>query len=449
MITTKQTARLPQRAQIVRWIAAAMLPIAVVACSTETLLKAEHPDQIEPAGLSTSLQGASALYAGAIGDFTVALDGSATGEGGYGQVLTTGYMTDEFDFGGTPPEIRQFDLRSLLESNTLSEATYIGLHSAREAAVRAAGVFKAIAPTDPRGGEMKALEAMLIVLMGEDYCSGAPISTTTPTLTYGPPLTTVQAMTLAASTADAALALAGSDAQVKNLAAVTKARAQLDMGQYAAAAATVAAVPTSFVYYVKHGTATERQKSIDFTYGYNTHAFLVSNKEGINGLDFATAKDPRLPVEGSGAPSDFDLVTPMYFFAKYNSLDHAVVVSSGVEARLIEAEAALNASNTALWLSKLTEARVPYGMAAPADPGSAAGRVDLMFRERAFAMFATAHRMGDLRRLVRQYGRGPETVWPTGAYQKNGLTRGTDQNMPVPMTEKNNPSFTGCINRGA
>jgi len=40
-------------------------------------------------------------------------------------------------------------------------------------------------------------------------------------------------------------------------------------------------------------------------------------------------------------------------------------------------------------------------------------------------------------------------VWPTGAYQKNGLTRGTDQNMPVPMTEKNNPSFTGCINRGA
>jgi hypothetical protein len=290
---------------------------------------------------------------------------------------------------------------------------------------------------------------MLIVLMGENYCSGAPISTTTPTLTYGPSLTTVQALTLAVSTADAALALAGANAQVKSLAAVTKARAQLDLGQHAAAAATVAAVPTSFVYYVKHGTATERQKSITFTYGYNTHAFLVSNKEGINGLDFATAKDPRLPVDGSGAPSDFDFVTPMYFFAKYNSQDHAVVVSSGVEARLIEAEAALNASNPALWLSKLTEARVPYSMAAPADPGTAAERVDLMFRERAFAMFATAHRMGDLRRLVRQYGRDPAKVWPTGAYHKNGLTRGTDQNMVVPATEKNNPNFTACINRGA
>ena len=114
-----------------------------------------------------------------------------------------------------------------------------------------------------------------------------------------------------------------------------------------------------------------------------------------------------------------------------------------------EAEAALNASNPALWLSKLTEARAPYSMTAPVDPGTAAGRVDLMFRERAFAMFATSHRMGDLRRLVRQYGRDPEKVWPSGAYHKNGLTRGIDQNMVVPATEKNNPNFTACINRGA
>ena len=181
MITTQKTARLPKRAQVMRWMAAAMLPIAVVACSTEELLKANYPDQIEPAGLSTSLQGASALYAGAIGDFTGAFSGSAAG--GFGQVMTTGFMTDEFAFGGTPPEIRQFDLRSVDASNGLGASTYNGLHSAREAAVRAAGVFKAIAPTDPRGGEMKALEAMLIVLMGENYCSGAPISTTTPTLT--------------------------------------------------------------------------------------------------------------------------------------------------------------------------------------------------------------------------------------------------------------------------
>jgi hypothetical protein len=135
VITTQKTARLPKRAQVMRWMAAAMLPIAVVACSTEELLKANYPDQISPDGLSTSLQGASALYAGAIGDFTVAFSGSAAG--GFGQVMTTGYMTDEFAFGGTPPEIRQFDLRSIDASNGLGASTYNSLHSAREAAVRA------------------------------------------------------------------------------------------------------------------------------------------------------------------------------------------------------------------------------------------------------------------------------------------------------------------------
>jgi hypothetical protein len=71
-----------------------------------------------------------------------------------------------------------------------------------------------------------------------------------------------------------------------------------------------------------------------------------------------------------------------------------------------------------------------------------------MFRERAFWLFGTGHRLGDLRRLVRQYGRGSETVFPTGNYFKGGLY-GTDVNIPVPFEERNNPNFTGCLDRGA
>ena len=72
-----------------------------------------------------------------------------------------------------------------------------------------------------------------------------------------------------------------------------------------------------------------------------------------------------------------------------------------------------------------------------------------MFRERAFALFASGHRLGDLRRLVRQYGRGAESVYPTGAYHKDGLQLGTDLQFIIPLTEKNNPNFTGCIDRNA
>ena len=147
--------------------------------------------------------------------------------------------------------------------------------------------------------------------------------------------------------------------------------------------------------------------------------------------------------------SRFDGRTPRYYFKKYNSFGHAVTLASGVEARLIEAEAALQANNAGLWIQKLNDARGPFSMGSLVDPGTATERVDLMFRERAFALFATAHRVGDLRRLVRQYSRPSESVFPTGPYHKDNLTRGPDVNIVVPISEKNNPKFTGCASRGA
>jgi hypothetical protein len=420
----------------------------IAACSIDRILEADRPDQIDPSQLSGNLQGAGALFSGALGDFTVALDGGAGGGAGLGQVMATGFLSDEFRFGGTPPELREMDLRNVRESNGAWLQTYIDLHRARESAERAATALKAVAPSDTRIGQILALQAALIVMQGENYCSGAPISTTQPELTYGDALTTDQILTQSIAKSDAALAAAGSSAAVRNLASVLKGRAQLDLGQFAAAATTVASVPTTFEYRVSHGLATGRQQSFTWSYMYNTQAFLVADREGTNGLNFATAGDPRVPIDGDGAPSNFDQVTPRYYFRKYNVQNHSVVVASGVEARLIEAEAALRAGNTALWLSKLTDAR-PSAMGAPTDPGTATARIDLMFRERAFALFATAHRVGDLRRLVRQYSRGAETVWPTGAYHKDNLTRGSDVNIVVPISEKNNPKFTGCLNRGA
>jgi hypothetical protein len=97
-----------------------------------------------------------------------------------------------------------------------------------------------------------------------------------------------------------------------------------------------------------------------------------------------------------------------------------------------------------------------------ADPGTAAAREDLLFRERAFWLFATAHRLGDMRRLVRQYGRAPATVFPSGSYSSNGRLSvyGTDVDFPIPIQEGNNgaaPSVSpeapaelkGCLDRNA
>jgi hypothetical protein len=127
-------------------------------------------------------------------------------------------------------------------------------------------------------------------------------------------------------------------------------------------------------------------------------------------------------------------------------------LADGVEARLIEAENQLRLGNTANWLSILNALRTTVsGLAPLSDPGTPVARENLHFKERAFWLFATAHRLGDLRRLVRQYGRSPDTVFPIGSYFKGGAY-GNDQSLPIPFEETNNPQFTvtaDCQNRTA
>jgi hypothetical protein len=135
------------------------------------------------------------------------------------------------------------------------------------------------------------------------------------------------------------------------------------------------------------------------------------------------------------------------------------VLADGLEARLIAAEVELSKNNTVGWLDSLNSLRAGNGLAASdaaraagltplADPGTAAARVDLMFSERAFWLFATGHRLGDLRRLIRQYGRPANSVFPTGPFHKGG-NYGGDVNFPVPQAEQNNPNFHGCLDRNA
>ena len=167
----------------------------------------------------------------------------------------------------------------------------------------------------------------------------------------------------------------------------------------------------------------------------------MSDHEGTNGLDFASAADPRVPVTAP-RPSRNDGVTPMVVALKYPTIDAPIPMVTGVEARLIEAEAALQANDVATWLQKLNDARATEPDLTPlTDPGDQTSRVDVTFRERAFWMYLTAHRLGDLRRLVRQYGRGKEAVYPTGAYHKQSLTRGTQATLIVPQPEENNSNY--------
>jgi hypothetical protein len=130
----------------------------------------------------------------------------------------------------------------------------------------------------------------------------------------------------------------------------------------------------------------------------------------------------------------------------------SVAVTSGLDARLIEAEAALAAGQPATMMTILNTLRgqrfqlgtVQSPVMAPlADPGTAAGRIDLLFREKAFWTFTRGQRLEDMRRLVRYYGRAVSSVYPEGAHYRGG-NYGTDVTLLVPQEEQNNPNFKGC-----
>ena len=119
---------------------------------------------------------------------------------------------------------------------------------------------------------------------------------------------------------------------------------------------------------------------------------------------------------------------------------------------MIEAEAALRAQNAASALTILNAARATVtGLAPLTDAGTADARINQLFRERAFWLFGRGYRLGDMRRLVRQYNRAPTSVFPVGAWHKGG-NYGSDMNFPVPQAEQNNPNVPAgqsCLDRNA
>jgi hypothetical protein len=331
--------------------------------------------------------------------------------------------------------------------------------------------------------ELAGIAAIVYSLFGEAYCSGVPFSVLNPEgqFVFGGRETTEQVFQRAVTTADRAIAADSASSNNRNLARVAKGRALLNLNQPALAAAAVAGIPTSYVYRVFHSENSAREQNGVFVFNTISRRVSMADSEGGVGLPYRsafTAGDPRTPWVrfGGGSGIGFDRSTPLFSQRKYPTRSAATVVASGVEARMIEAEAALAAGDIPTFLDKLNEPRasaiallraqitdyqlnypnITADLPALTDPGAQAARVDLLFRERAFWMYLTGHRMGDMRRLVRQYGRAQSTVFPSGAYHKNvqGGQYGSDVNFPLTIDERNNPELAGipsnqslCLNR--
>ena len=461
-IARAPSARLRRALHIASLLVLAAGAAMSTSCKASEFLTVTDPDIINPSDVS-SAAGANAARIGALARLNAATSGGAATES---LLMLGGLFTDEWNNGDSFIARQEIDQRVILPQNSFLTDANRALHRARLSARQSIDLLRTYSPTAPgwQLAEMYFVQAYLENLASEHLCSGLVFSTVVDgTELYGAPLTTAAALSMALAHADSGLAIVTGitvdDVKVKSALQVTKGRILLNLNRPADALTAVSGVATAFQYLQLHAITTTSNQF--WTYNNVAGRYSVSTNEGSNGLNFATANDPRVPVcigndavcKTIGVTKGFrdDLSTPYYVQRLWPARESSVPIVAGIEARLIEAEAQLRAGNTAASLATLNALRATYtGLGPLVDAGTADARVDQLFRERAFSLFGRGTRTGDLRRLIRQYSRSASSVFPTGAWHKGG-NYGTDVTLPLPLAETNNPTPGAgvCIDRNA
>lgn len=461
---------------------ASVLAVAA-ACSgsvSDALLTATDPDIINPIDVN-SVDGAEGLRLGVLRRLvTMTGEPVANAEGVW---FMGGLLTDEWKSGDTFIQRDETDKRTISLDNSIVTAGYRYLHRARISANQAIDALRKYPPASVPAktayvAQMQWIRAYSELLSGENFCNGQPFSDgSTGVMVDGQPVSSEEALQRAIVDADSAIATVGGATDTLNTrqlraAQLVKARALMGIkanqaANFAAASALVAGIPTNYAYNIYFSQVSV----LNGIWSLNNSAkrYVVGDSvEGtariVNAIPFKSANDPRVPTTSSGKA--FDSGTPFTAQLIWASAgtppgsEDPIAVLNGIDARLIQAEVALYQGDVPTWLgilntlragpTQISQGLTVSGMTPLVAPALPSDQLSLQFREKAFWTFGRGERLGDLRRLIRIYGRTQDQVFPTGTFNPNkGGTFGTDVNLPVPQAEQNNGLFTGCTDRNA
>jgi hypothetical protein len=464
-----------------RWAIAACAAAALLpACANwkDELLQPQNPGIVDQSAAG-SPAAAAALKVGAMGALKrVYADPAPRGFGGSSIWEASALMSDEFmnsDFQNSQNDV---DARTMSPDNEVSD--YTRLTQARGYIRDAISAEQKYEPQKTADiGELYMAMGFIEMTLAENFCNGLPLGANAQGVVdySGPdfkPRTDAEVYDVALTHIDSALTIVGAATDVNSVAVhnalvIIKARILVDKGgQFAQAASLVGPVATSYSYLFITQASSNNDDSGFWTLnnsisrmsvGDSTVTYLGKTVRTLNVIPFASLNDPRVPIlKGTDAKlSAEDGSTPLFIQQIYKGRDDPVPMVSGLDARLIEAEAKLQANDIAGMMTILNALRAappkignfqPATMPALPTPATKDAAIDLFFREKALWQFARGQRLSDLRRLVRQYGRAQDKVFPTGEHYKGG-TYGSDTSFPVPDAELVNPQFTGCLDRNA
>lgn len=452
--------------RIMKGIAVGIIAVGVTVTSACRDLTQDIPNgMVDPATFRTP-EGAVRLYNGA--KIKLMGTGLALEAGVFTDELHSSTVIDVSDLFGRVPEFT--DARNVTQPSSQSQINnvYNRLHDARNHIDQAIGTL-GLFPSDTSRryqGELFALKGLVLTYFAETFCSGIPLSRVDfdGDFTYMPGISRDSVLGVALASYDSALVYAADDSLVSQMVAAGRARSWLQRDSLKIAATYAVQVRPGFGYALPPVGLTARP------------VYRVSDREGINGLPYRSSGDPRTRVTAAqNAASGIGDTT--WYLQKVGSATTPVPLMTYVESALIAAEGAL-VSGEGDWVEQLNALRTSgtftisgddtlwnagtggvLGLAPLEDPGSGllpSGktafdvRLDLLMSERAYWLFLTGTRLGDLRRLVRHYRRDAESVYPTGMYGRNGLLfnvqYGTDVVFPVPQEEQQrNLRYQGCF----
>jgi hypothetical protein len=395
--------------------------------------------------------------------------GGDNGNGDENTWLLGGLLADEWGTASTFVQNDELDTRIIKTDNSSVTQGFRDLQRVRTAVGQALPLMRQFRGTETaKIAELFLAKAQAEMQLASDYCGGLPLSNFAGgEVEWGNPLETDSVFKVAVASYDSGLVIAtgtSADAvRINRALRIGKARSLVPLGRYAEAALLVANIPTSYSY--DHTFSASSGDNAIWGQATNGRRYNVGNNlEGnardipvANNLNFFSANDPRVPAGyeiaiGAGGRADTTRSQDGSTLSRTTTIwdqETAVAVFNGTDARLIEAEAAYQRQDFAGMMTILNALRAapePHGEVQPApmpaltDPGTADGRIDLLFREKAFWTFGRGQRLGDLRRLIRDYGRTAANTFPQGTHYRGG-TYGTSVNMPVPQEEENNPNF--------
>jgi starch-binding outer membrane protein, SusD/RagB family len=436
------------------------------------LLEPQQPGVISPSSVNSAVA-ADAVYVGALARWEDAVNGSNSSNNdrfwGFEALFT-----DEVRSSDTFSQRNDADQRNTQSNDGQLLPMYNAMQQARGRARDAINALETY-DTSPAGkthvGEMYLMMGYLEMSLNEAFCNGVPLGETVNGVPqYTAQLTNADGFKVALARFDTALTfLTGTDAAttaVKNAVLIARGRTQVDLGDFAGGAATVASVPTSYQYNFDYTQTTQDNEwwiQGPSVKRYNAGDSVDVAGTILNAIPYARLGDPRVSVVDTHTKGEDN---SSEFFAVLNwGRDDPTPPLSGIDARLIEAEAKLQSGDIAGMMTILNALRtspqvigvfkVPAQAALPT-PADKASATDLFFREKALWQFERGYRMEDLRRLVRQYGRTQDKVFPSGNFTRNGNpsgTFGTEVALPIPDvgigSEISNPNFHGCLDKNA